>query len=110
MIISSGYNISGLEVEKASLEHAAVAECAVIASPDDARGNVVKALIVLAPGVRPGVELVAELQHHVEARIAPYEYLRKIAFGDALPKTQTGKIQRFRLREPHQSTTFEAEA
>lgn len=92
MIISSGYNISGLEVEKASLEHAAVAECAVIASPDDARGNVVKALIVLAPGVRPGVELVAELQHHVEARIAPYEYLRKIAFATHCPRRKPARF------------------
>ncbi len=99
MIISSGYNISGLEVEGALLEHAAVEECAVIASPDEERGNVVKAFVVLAPGIEPDDELVATLQRHVKERIAPYKYPRKIAFVDALPKTQTGKVQRFRLRE-----------
>lgn len=99
MIISSGYNISGVEVESALLEHAVVDECAVIASPDEERGNVVKAFVVLAPGVAPDEQLVAALQDHVKARIAPYKYPRKIAFVDQLPKTQTGKIQRFRLRE-----------
>jgi 2-aminobenzoate-CoA ligase len=98
MIISSGYNISGAEVESALLEHPAVAECAVVASPDDERGHVVKAFVVAAPGAAPGDALAADLQAHVKARIAPYKYPRRIAFLDALPRTPTGKVQRTRLR------------
>lgn len=99
MIISSGYNVSGPEVEGALLEHAAVQECAVVASPDEERGNVVKAFVVVAEGVEPDARLAEELQRHVKARIAPYKYPRRVAFIDELPKTHTGKIQRFRLRE-----------
>lgn len=99
MIVSSGYNISGPEVEAALLDHPAVQECAVVASPDEQRGSVVKAFVVLAPGVSGGVDLAGELQTHVKATIAPYKYPRRVEFIDALPKTQTGKVQRFRLRE-----------
>jgi 2-aminobenzoate-CoA ligase len=99
MIISAGYNIAGPEVEAALLAHPAVHECAVVASPDEERGNVVKAFVVPAPGTAAGDALVEELQRHVKAQIAPYKYPRRVAFIDELPKTQTGKIQRFRLRE-----------
>ncbi len=99
MIISAGYNISGPEVEAVLLEHEAVAECAVIAAPDAARGSIVKAFIVLKAGVRGDEALVKALQDHVKNTIAPYKYPRAIAFLDALPKTQTGKIQRFILRQ-----------
>jgi len=97
MIISSGYNIAGPEVEAALLSHDAVAECAVIGVPDDARGMIVQAHVVPGAGVAPDDALVKALQDHVKARIAPYKYPRSILFRDALPKTQTGKIQRFRL-------------
>jgi 2-aminobenzoate-CoA ligase len=99
LIISSGYNISPFEVETALLEHAAVAECAVVAAPDEERGNVVKGFVVPAPGAAPGPELVAELQRHVKERIAPYKYPRRIEFLEALPRTPTGKVQRSVLRE-----------
>jgi len=98
MIVSSGYNISGAEVEAALLEHPAVGECAVVASPDDERGHVVKAFVVLASGVASDAGLVKELQDHVKARIAPYKYPRRIEFLDALPRTTTGKVQRTHLR------------
>ena len=98
MIVSSGYNISGAEVESALLEHPAVAECAVVASPDEERGHVVKAFVVLAAGVTGDDALAAALQAHVKARIAPYKYPRRIAFLDALPRTPTGKVQRTHLR------------
>jgi 2-aminobenzoate-CoA ligase len=98
MIVSSGYNISGAEVESVLLEHPAVAECAVVASPDEERGHVVKAFVVLAPGVTGDDALAAALQAHVKARIAPYKYPRRIAFLDALPRTPTGKVQRTHLR------------
>jgi 2-aminobenzoate-CoA ligase len=99
LIISSGYNISPFEVETALVEHPAVAECAVVASPDDERGHVVKGFVVLAPGTEPTPELVADLQRHVKERIAPYKYPRRIEFLDALPRTPTGKVQRVVLRE-----------
>jgi 2-aminobenzoate-CoA ligase len=99
MIISAGYNIAGPEVEAALLTHPAVHECAVVASPDEERGNVVKAFVVPAPGTAGDEALVDELQRLVKAQIAPYKYPRRIEFIDELPKTQTGKIQRFRLRE-----------
>ena len=99
MIISSGYNISGPEVEGVLLEHEAVAECAVVASPDLDRGNIVKAFIVAREGFNCGKDLVKILQDFVKAEIAPYKYPRSITFVDELPKTQTGKLQRFRLRE-----------
>ena len=96
MIISSGYNISGAEVESALLEHPAVAECAVVASPDEERGHVVKAFVVVTPDATPGDALAADLQAHVKARIAPYKYPRRVEFLDALPRTPTGKVQRTR--------------
>ncbi|MCB2100164.1 MAG: AMP-binding protein [Rhodobacterales bacterium] len=99
MIISSGYNISGPEVEECLLAHADVAECAVVASPDPERGAIVKAFVVLHDGVDDTPETVKRLQDHVKAAIAPYKYPRVIEFRDALPKTQTGKLQRFRLRQ-----------
>jgi 2-aminobenzoate-CoA ligase len=98
MIVSSGYNISGAEVEAVLLEHPAVAECAVVASPDEERGHVVKAFVVLAADVAGDDALAAALQAHVKARIAPYKYPRRIAFLDALPRTPTGKVQRTHLR------------
>jgi 2-aminobenzoate-CoA ligase len=94
MIVSSGYNISGFEVEAALLEHAAVAECAVIAAPDEERGHVVMAYVVSA-----GEVTAKELQDHVKARIAPYKYPRRVEFVEALPRTPTGKVQRNVLRE-----------
>ncbi len=97
MIISSGYNIAGPEVEAALLAHPAVLECAVIGAPDEARGMIVQAHIVLAEG-SPSKEMAKLLQDHVKATIAPYKYPRDIQFTDALPKTQTGKIQRFLLK------------
>jgi 2-aminobenzoate-CoA ligase len=99
MIVSSGYNIAGPEVEAALLAHAAVAECAVIGAPDEARGSVVQAHVVLAEGHSGTADLIKTLQDHVKAVIAPYKYPRSIVFTDALPKTQTGKIQRFQLRK-----------
>jgi 2-aminobenzoate-CoA ligase len=100
MIISAGYNIAGPEVEAALLSHPSVVECAVIGVADESRGQVVQAHVVLADGVDPSEATTAELQEHVKAAIAPYKYPRSIVFTDALPKTQTGKIQRFRLRQP----------
>ncbi|HXV64658.1 MAG TPA: AMP-binding protein [Vicinamibacteria bacterium] len=99
MIISAGYNISGPEVEEALLAHDAVADCACVASPDPERGNVVKAFVVLAEGHDPNDSLANELKEFVKARIAPYKYPRKVAFVESLPRTETGKIQRFKLRE-----------
>lgn len=100
MIISSGYNIAGPEVEAALLAHPDVAECAVIGVPDEARGQIVQAHVVLREGVAADGDTVVRLQDHVKAVIAPFKYPRSVVFTDALPKTQTGKIQRFRLREP----------
>jgi 2-aminobenzoate-CoA ligase len=100
MIISSGYNISGPEVEAALLTCAEVKECAVIGVADAERGQIVQAHIVLADGVLPDDATRKRLQDHVKATIAPYKYPRAVQFLDALPKTQTGKIQRFRLRAP----------
>ncbi|UFX42950.1 benzoate-CoA ligase family protein [Bradyrhizobium sp. 41S5] len=99
MIISAGYNIAGPEVEAALLGHPDVAECAVIGAPDEERGQIVSAFIVLKQGARSDDVEVKVLQDHVKATIAPYKYPRAIAFVEALPKTQTGKIQRFKLRE-----------
>ncbi len=94
MIISSGYNISGFEVEAALLEHPVVRECAVVAAPDPERGHVVMAYVVVSETVEASV-----LQDHVKALIAPYKYPRRIAFVDELPRTPTGKVQRNVLRE-----------
>ncbi|TGQ72665.1 MAG: 2-aminobenzoate-CoA ligase [Mesorhizobium sp.] len=98
MIVSAGYNIAGPEVEAALLSHPDVAECAVIGAQDSERGQIVEAHVVLVQGVAPDALTVKRLQDHVKATIAPYKYPRSVKFIDALPKTQTGKIQRFRLR------------
>ncbi len=100
MILSAGYNIAGPEVEAALLAHPGVAECAVIGVPDPERGEIVQAHVVLAQGHAPGPEMIKALQDHVKATIAPYKYPRSVKFVESLPKTQTGKIQRFRLRTP----------
>jgi 2-aminobenzoate-CoA ligase len=99
MIISAGYNIAGPEVEAALLSHGDVIECAVVGAPDEARGEIVQAHVVIKPGVGRSSETVKRLQDHVKATIAPYKYPRSIVFIDALPKTATGKIQRFKLRQ-----------
>ncbi len=99
MIISAGYNIGGPEVESALLLHPAVAECAVVGSPDADRGEIVKAFVVLRPGSDPGEATARALQEHVKQTIAPYKYPRAVEFVDALPRTETGKLQRFRLRQ-----------
>jgi 2-aminobenzoate-CoA ligase len=101
MIVSAGYNIAGPEVEAALLSHPDVAECAVIGVSDEERGQIVSAFIVLKAGVGGDALRVKILQDHVKATIAPYKYPRAVTFVEALPKTQTGKIQRFRLREQH---------
>jgi 2-aminobenzoate-CoA ligase len=101
MIVSSGYNIAGPEVEEALLVHADVSECGVVGLPDDARGQIVTAFVVLREGVAGDDEKVKELQDHVKERIAPYKYPRRIVFVSELPKTTTGKLQRFKLREQH---------
>ena len=102
MIISAGYNIAGPEVEAALLAHADVAECAVIGVADEARGQIVQAHVVLRAGIAGDETLVKALQDHVKAVIAPYKYPRSVVFCTELPKTQTGKIQRFRLRQDKQ--------
>jgi 2-aminobenzoate-CoA ligase len=98
MIVSAGYNIAGPEVEAALLSHCEVAECAVIGADDRERGQIVEAHIVLVEGIAADAATAKRLQDHVKAVIAPYKYPRSVKFTDALPKTQTGKIQRFRLR------------
>jgi 2-aminobenzoate-CoA ligase len=100
MIISAGYNIAGPEVEGALLEHPAVAECGVVGVPDEERGQIVKAFVVLRPGHTPGEALTKELQDFAKQAIAPYKYPRAVEFVAALPRTETGKLQRFRLRNP----------
>jgi 2-aminobenzoate-CoA ligase len=99
MIISSGYNIAGPEVEAALMRHDAVRECGVVGAPDPERGMVVTAFVVLHEGVPGTDETVRELQDFVKAEIAPYKYPRRITFVDELPRTNTGKLQRFVLRE-----------
>jgi 2-aminobenzoate-CoA ligase len=99
MIISSGYNIAGPEVENALLRHPAVLEAGVIGLPDPDRGQLVTAFVVLRPDTPRDDATVHELQDFVKARIAPYKYPRRISFVDALPRTATGKLQRFRLRD-----------
>lgn len=99
MIVSSGYNISAQEVERVILDHPAVAECAVVGVPDEARGTLVRACIVLVDPDRAGPAMAEAIQDFVKAAIAPYKYPRDVRFFDSLPRTQTGKIQRFRLRE-----------
>ena len=99
MIISAGYNIASPEVEEALLAHPAVAECGVIGVPDEERGQIVKAFVVLRPGTPASAETVAALQDFVKQTVAPYKYPRAIEFRSELPRTEAGKLQRFRLRE-----------
>jgi 2-aminobenzoate-CoA ligase len=99
MIISAGYNIAGPEVEDALLRHPKVAECGVIGVPDEERGQVVKAIVVLRPGNEPTPAMAKELQDYVKQSIAPYKYPRQVEFVASLPRTETGKLQRFRLRQ-----------
>jgi 2-aminobenzoate-CoA ligase len=99
MIVSSGYNIAGPEIEAALLSHPAVAECGVVGAPDEARGMIVKAYVVLAGGAEGDAALTAALQEHVKREIAPYKYPRAIEYVEALPKTETGKLRRFALRQ-----------
>jgi 2-aminobenzoate-CoA ligase len=100
MIISSGYNIAGPEVEDALLRHPAVAECGVTGKADEQRGQIVEAHVVLKPGYEPSTVLAVQLQDFVKGQIAPYKYPRAVRFLAALPRTETGKLQRFKLREP----------
>jgi 2-aminobenzoate-CoA ligase len=98
MIVSAGYNIAGPEVETALLTHPAIAECGVVGAPDAERGQIVKAYVVLRPGHTGDAALTKLLQDYVKANIAPYKYPRAIEYVAALPRTQTGKLQRFELR------------
>jgi 2-aminobenzoate-CoA ligase len=100
MIVSAGYNISGPEVENVLLLHPKVQECAVVGLPDEERGQVVAAFVVLKPGITSDATVTRELQDFVKAEIAPYKYPRRVEFVEALPRTATGKLQRYRLREP----------
>lgn len=100
MIISGGYNISGPEVEAALVAHPQVDECAVVGVPDHERGQIVKAFVVLKTAGEGGERLIRTLQEFVKDSIAPYKYPREIEFVSQLPKTQTGKVQRFLLRSP----------
>ncbi len=99
MIISAGYNIAGPEVESALLAHEAVAECGVVGVPDEERGQIAKAFVVLKPGYTGNEQMVRALQDYVKASIAPYKYPRKVEFLSVLPRTETGKLQRFKLRQ-----------
>jgi 2-aminobenzoate-CoA ligase len=98
MIVSSGYNIAGPEVESALLAHPAVAECGVVGAPDEERGQIVKAYVVLRPGQSGDAATTKLLQDYIKATIAPYKYPRAVEYVTALPRTQTGKLQRFELR------------
>jgi len=99
MFKAAGYRIGPSEIENCLVKHAAVANAAVVPSPDEERGNVVKAYIVLAPGHSPSAALEDDIRQHVRGKLAPYEYPREIEFIDALPMTTTGKVQRRVLRE-----------
>ncbi|MDI1235920.1 MAG: AMP-binding protein [Polaromonas sp.] len=99
MIITSGYNVGGPEVEDALLKHPAVAECGVIGEPDEERGMIVKAFVVLKPGQEAGEAMTRLLQDHVKTTLAPFKYPRRIEFVSSLPRTETGKLQRFKLRQ-----------
>ena len=103
MIISAGYNIAGPEVESALLQHPAVAECGVVGMPDDDRGQIVQAFVVLKPGHSGDAAMEKALQEHVKQAIAPFKYPRKVVFLAALPRTETGKLQRFKLRQAPQA-------
>ena len=104
MIVSAGYNIAGPDVEAALMTHDAVAECGVVGAPDDERGTIVKAYVVLRPGVSGDSALVSALQDHVKREIAPYKYPRAIEFVTELPKTASGKLRRFTLRQMAQAS------
>ena len=98
MIISAGYNIAGAEVEDVLMRHPAVLECGVVGRACEQRGQVVEAHVVVKPGVEANAALVRDLQDYVKAQIAPYKYPRAVKFIDKLPRTETGKLQRFKLR------------
>src|SRR6195256_1108272 len=108
MIVSAGYNIAGPEIEAALLTHPAVAECGVVGAPDEAGGRIVKAYVVLASRVTADPALTTDLQDHVKREIAPYKYPRAIEFVAQLPKTETGKLKRFALRQMAQAGTTSA--
>jgi 2-aminobenzoate-CoA ligase len=99
MIVSAGYNIGGPEVEDCLLAHPAVAECGVVGVPDPERGQLVKAFVALKAGYNPDAAMAKALQEHVKNTLAPYKYPRLIEFRSAMPRTETGKLQRFRLRD-----------
>ena len=99
MIVSSGHNIAGPEVEGVLLEHPKVRECGVVGIADEERGQLVKAFVVLNPDAEPGEATAKELQDFVKSQIAPYKYPRQVEFVASLPRTETGKLQRFRLRQ-----------
>ncbi|MBA3748833.1 MAG: AMP-dependent synthetase, partial [Solirubrobacterales bacterium] len=99
VIISAGYRIGPFEVESALVAHEAVAEAAVVAAPDDERGSIVRAVVVLRDGFAASEALAGELQDHVKAQTAPYKYPRLVDFADELPKTASGKIRRALLRD-----------
>jgi acetyl-CoA synthetase len=105
VIKSSGYRIGPAEIESCLVKHPSVLNAAVIGKPDPTRGAIVKAFVVLQPGIRPGEKLVEDIQNHVRGRLAPYEYPREIEFIDALPMTTTGKVQRKELRKLEQGKT-----
>lgn len=110
MIVSAGYNIAGPDVEAALLAHPAVAECGVVGAPDEARGMIVKAYVVLAPGFTADAALTTDLQDHVKREIAPYKYPRAVEFVAQLPKTETGKLKRFALRQMAEASAASASA
>ena len=99
VIISAGYRIGPFEVESALVAHPAVAEAAAVAAPDEERGQVVRAVVVLRDGAEPGDQMARELQEHVKERTAPYKYPRVVEFAESLPKTASGKIKRAELRQ-----------
>jgi 2-aminobenzoate-CoA ligase len=105
LIVSAGYNIAGPEVENVLLEHPAVQEAAVVGVPDDLRGQIVKAFIVLRPGVSEGANLAGQLQEFIKQELAPYKYPRQVEFVSELPHTPTGKVQRFLLRQQGQKSS-----
>jgi 2-aminobenzoate-CoA ligase len=105
MIITAGYNVAGPEVEASLLLHPAVAECGVVGRPDDERGMVVVAYVVLKPSHTPDAATVQALQDHVKRDLAPYKYPRDVRFVNQLPRTETGKLQRFALRQLVQTST-----
>ena len=109
VIISAGYRIGPFEVESALIEHPAVAESAVVASPDPVRGDIVKAFVILKPGYVGSDELVLSLQEHVRNTTAPYKYPRAIDFVSELPKTISGKIRRVELRGSEQEKVAQSE-